>query len=192
MALEHLSIDLETLGTAPGSVILSIGAVAFDPVWGVMAAPFYANLEVVPQQVALLKIDPDTVAWWAEQSAEARGRLEVGIMSPSIALHDLAAYWDRYGCRYPWGHGAGFDVTLLEELHRAFSHTVPWDFRNVRDLRTLLDLSGVRVNRDKGLLHDAADDARNQAEAVIAAYRALGLAGSPLRQWVGRKLRAWA
>jgi hypothetical protein len=185
----HLSTDIETLGTVPGSVILSIGAVAFDPVTGAIETPFYRNLLVEPQTAVGASIDDRTVQWWAGQSDAARERLNHQKTHPQPALEALADYWKRHDCRFVWGHGAGFDVTLLESLHRAFSVPVRWRFQDVRDTRTLFDVAGVGVRREKGLHHDAADDAVNQAEAVIRAYRALGLSGGAVRRWVGRRLR---
>jgi hypothetical protein len=59
-------IDIETLGLEPGSVILSIGAVAFgmDRKPDMPMKEFYVELDTKqPQRV----VDLDTVKWWMDQ-----------------------------------------------------------------------------------------------------------------------------
>lgn len=90
----HISLDLETWGTRPGSDLRSIGAVVFDPSTGYVPScnpdgrdavnqTFYRatdnpivepTLQGIGQPVreyALFR-DPDTEQWWNEQSAEAQ------------------------------------------------------------------------------------------------------------------------
>jgi len=70
--MEHVMIDLETLGRRAGCSILSIGAVAFDPKTKELGAEFY----VVVNRLSCFKLglheDPETVKWWEGQNAEAK------------------------------------------------------------------------------------------------------------------------
>jgi hypothetical protein len=68
-------IDMETLSTSPDCVILTIGAVRFDP----RGEGVVERLELRPtidEQTEEFNrhIDPDTVAWWGQQSEECDGR----------------------------------------------------------------------------------------------------------------------
>lgn len=171
----HVMIDLETMGTAPGSVIASLGAVAFDPVAGKMGGHFYAVLDLTPQQRAGLTIDGETVKWWLRQGDVAREALCSQAMDPATALAMFTAYWKTEGGACIWGHGANFDEPLLSAAFRAFKLPPPWKFWDARCTRTIYDLAGVKPDRDAGVHHNALDDARAQAEAVIRAYAKLGL-----------------
>lgn len=68
-------IDLETLGTAPGSAIVAIGAVAFDPASRELGAPATCRITAASCQHFGLTIDADTVEWWLKQSDAARSEL---------------------------------------------------------------------------------------------------------------------
>ncbi len=62
--MNHLMLDLETWGTAPGSALRSIGAVFFD-LDGKTGETFYRNIDKQSCLDAGLKIDPATVSWWS-------------------------------------------------------------------------------------------------------------------------------
>lgn len=172
----HLMVDIETLGTAPGSIVLSIGAVVFDPLEGTLGEGFYLNLQVAPQEAAGLITSPATVAWWADQNPLAKLHLANPAPLPvSEVLETLASFYLKHDCERVWGHGATFDVVLLDRLYAAFAKSPPWRFWQARDTRTLFDLTGTEVKREKGTHHYALDDAKRQAEAVCEAYHALGM-----------------
>lgn len=68
-------IDIETLGTAPGSVILSIGAVAFvrdrmPEDW----REFSSVISVESSKSCGLTTDQSTIDWWKRQDSYARHR----------------------------------------------------------------------------------------------------------------------
>ncbi|MFN3584868.1 3'-5' exonuclease [Phenylobacterium sp.] len=169
-------VDLETMGTRPGSVICSIGAVAFDPVNGVMGSRFYRVIDQASCEAAGLTKDPATVEWWSRQSEEAREALARDPRPLFNVLIEFASWWRDVGGVELWAHGANFDEVLLSAAHRAVHVPVLWDFWNVRCTRTLYAAAGVKPDRAKGVHHNALTDAENQAEAVCRAYRILGLA----------------
>lgn len=172
----HIMIDIETLGTAPGSVILSIGAVAFNQ-QGVHHDKA-AHWAIDPKSCADvgLTVDPDTVAWWMKQSDAARAAaFPLVTHSLNHALIDLAAEFEMWGGEQVWCHGATFDVPLLDAAYRATALKAPWAFWNARCTRTLYELAGVAPDRTKGTHHNALDDAINQAEAAVRAHQKLGI-----------------
>ena len=68
---KDIMINLETLGTVAGCVILSIGAVAFDRETGELGMEFYEVINQVSCEEAGLHVDQKTVDWWAARTAEA-------------------------------------------------------------------------------------------------------------------------
>jgi len=65
-------IDMETLDTSPNCVILTIGAVRFDP----KGSGVVERLELRPTieeqtEIYNRSINEDTLRWWSEQSPEA-------------------------------------------------------------------------------------------------------------------------
>lgn len=178
--MTHVMIDIETLGTTPGSLILSIGAVAFDQ-RGVHHDKF-AHWAIDPASctAAGLTIDPATVAWWMRQSDAARAAaFSEGATHLSDVLQTLASWFLSHDCEQVWCHGATFDVPLLDAAYRAAALKAPWAFWNARCTRTLYELAGVSPDRSKGTHHNALDDAINQAEAAVLAHRKLGIWSAP-------------
>lgn len=168
--MSDVMIDTETLGTRPGAAILSIGAVMFGP--DGLGETFYAPIDLASCATAGLLIDPATVLWWVQQSDEARAAaFPAGAAPLQQVLLEFQAWFVAQEARYPWCHGATFDVPLLDAAFKVCGLTPPWEFWNVRDTRTLYDVAGVKVDRKSGTHHHALDDAINQAEAAARALR---------------------
>ena len=180
----HVAIDLETLSTSPAAVVLSIGAVAMSE-GGDLLCEFYSVCSIASQRETR-QIDKPTLDWWEKQSSDARTVLEQANepSSPALAtvLAQLTDWIGDLGEDYElfvWGNGAAFDVAILEHAYKQSSPFVPWNFRNVRDMRTLYDLTlrfGLDI-KDKaprvGTHHNALDDARFQAGVIIESLRQL-------------------
>jgi hypothetical protein len=163
-------IDLETMDTRPSAVILSIGAVKFDPATGELGDTFHKKVHALSQ--ARRTTSDDTIAWWQEQSEEAREAAFGGTLNLPGVLFSFSQWLGDNPI--VWGNGATFDISILES---AYEHNPPWHYRSVRDMRTLVALApdvmmGVEF---QGTEHVALDDARHQARVVSAVYRELGL-----------------
>lgn len=159
-----IMLDLETMGTRPGSAIVAIGAVRFGG--GQIHDTFYRRIRLRSCTDFGLTIDADTVLWWMGQSQEAR--MEVinseGATSLPQALHDFKGFVqpeDRV-----WGNGASFDNALLAEAYARAEAQMPWKFWNDRCYRTLKAMSPVPMTRT-GTHHNALDDAISQAEHLM-------------------------
>lgn len=175
--MTHIMVDLETMGTAPGSAIVSLGAVVFDPVTGRLGDEFYRVISLRSCTVAGLRIDPDTVGWWMRQSDAARAALTDGDAEDLLrVIAAFAAWWRSQRGRFIWGHGANFDEPLLSSAFRATRTEVPWKYWDARCTRTIFDAAKVKPDRSAGVHHNALDDAKAQAVAVCEAYVKLGLA----------------
>jgi len=177
--MSHIMTDLETLGLTPGSVIRSIGAVVFDPISGALGETFYRNITRESCEAAGLTVNPETEAWWADQSPEARARLETDQVSLVQALGEFTLWWTTQGGEFFWANDPNFDETHLVAAFAAVGLKHPWSHRAPRSCRTIYDLAGVAPNRDAGVHHDALVDSKNQAIAVHDAYVKLGLATRP-------------
>ena len=186
MQYDSIMLDMETLGTHPGSVILSIGAVRFDTrTLQVDAdAPFLTGVDLQDSLARGRLIDADTLSWWL---AQAPGALR-GLISPQpcrsleAALTAFSAWVKEPLGVAPaslkvWGHGAGFDPVLLEDAYRSCERIVPFSYWNVRDTRTVFDLADfgykayAKANNEKP--HDALSDALTQANAVCLCLKKL-------------------
>lgn len=166
----HVMVDLETLGTVPGSVILSIGAVKFDE-QGVGEPAFHQGIDIQNCIDAGLTVDGKTFKWWLQQNDAARTSLiamtKVRLVS---VLYNFSTWFQ--GSVYIWGNGSDFDVSLLTAAYNKVHQEPPWNFWNVRCFRTI-------KNEDKhieppvfeGVEHNALDDAHNQALHLIKIWR---------------------
>lgn len=171
--MNHVMIDLETLGNRPGCIVLSIGAVWFDE--RQMLQDFYAEIGQKSSEHHGLRADMSTVYWWEEQNEGARSLLErtrTGINSDT-SLPVVLKLFSEWLPPSPiiWGNGASFDNIILAECYKAAGIEMPWKFWNDRCYRTLKnmfpDVSFVR----SGTHHNALDDARSQATHASAIMR---------------------
>lgn len=179
--MNHISIDLETLGKTAGSVVLAIGARRFNPLTGEVFDAFYANLDREAQEDRIFVVDPETEKWWSEQSEEARARLLVDVEHPAYVLRDFRdwCYKDENDIVFnsidgAWGWGSCFDIVLIEALYHGFNLAVPWQYNKALCGRSICFIADVKPVRAAGH-HQADVDATVQAEAIIAAYKKLGL-----------------
>lgn len=177
----QVAIDLETLSTSPAAVMLSIGAVAVCESTGTRLQ-FYAATSVDSQPGR--KTDASTLIWWDKQSTEARKALDYAHSEDcpplSQSLDQLTDWLGKLGEThdvYVWGNGADFDIGILNHAYKEISNFVPWDFRKVRDMRTLYDLTlrfGLTISVPRvGTHHNALDDAQFQADVVMESLRQL-------------------
>jgi hypothetical protein len=181
-AVTHVMVDIETLGTSPGSAIVSIGAVAFEPSTGALGREFEAHIDLQSACSIGLKVEASTVLWWMGQSDAARHAAFDAIDSQPIAdaLVAFASWLDTVSPqRRLWAHGASFDPVLLTAAYQAVKLKEPWTFRDVRDTRTIFDLAGIQAVSDyrssSDVPHTPLSDAKVQARAVCDAYQRLGL-----------------
>lgn len=172
--MSHAMIDIETLGTKPGCVVLSIGAVLFDPFGKTVGMyPFYRNISKQSCVDIGLTEDPGTVKWWSEQSDEAKNHLldhQVHIIS---AMSDLQVWCVENGVDRVWCQGATFDAPILQDVFERLDIQTPWHFSCVRDTRTVYDLFGLdqKTLPRVGIYHNALDDAIFQVIAVQTALK---------------------
>ena len=175
--ITHVSLDLETLDTCGRATILAIAGVAVteqDGEFTLSHPHFYRVCNIESQDKRTMS--QSTVNWWERQSEEAR-RVFDEAKTARHPAHALLEFRDWIG-NLPgdvqvWGNGSVFDIGILADAMWEWGITEPWDFRNIRDLRTLADIARrygfSTVLPDVGTHHNALDDALYQAN-YLAAY----------------------
>lgn len=174
-------IDMETLDTAPTTVILTIGVVLFDPKGDGVSKKLELRPTIDEQTDKFNRtISDDTLRWWGEQSPDA---IEEALgdrdrISYRECMEQLYKFcWNRNRI---WSNGSGFDIVIAESAFRELDMKIPWQFWNVRDCRTIYDLAGVSLKDAKygtKTTHRAVEDATHQALVVQDAYKKLIKAG---------------
>ena len=167
-------VDIETLDTVQSAVVLSIGAVVFDPYSNSLGEQFYVEFtgDLDLQQKVGRTISGDTVAWWMSQGAAAKHVFAdpppVGVRRVSTAqgLSEFATFIERNGGKNVqlWGNGADFDNVIIGSLYDSFGLKKPWSYGKNRCYRTMKRMFGddVPMSRE-GVHHNGLDDAITQA-----------------------------
>ena len=157
-------IDIETMGTVPGSAVLSIGAYNLET-----QGTFYAVIDLASCFQHRLSVDASTLEWWLKQKPEAQT-----IFTSKNKLHLAEALqqfssWlpDKSVCQ-PWGNCCMFDCVLLESAYRACKMPCPWNYTKCRSYRTAKDMIPGIKGLNYGVAHNAKDDAVKQGLHLAA------------------------
>ncbi len=178
--MTHIMLDLETLGTKPGCVILSIGACVFYPATGPDEdKTFYAVLDRDDQLDKEMWVDPNTLKWWKRQNKEAWDQATARAQPTKNELLRFLKWWHSHRGKFLWSQGSNFDGPLLEALFASFRLKEPWRYHETRDTRTIYDMCHVRKNSVKrdGTYHNALDDAIYQARKVAYGVSRISIKG---------------
>jgi hypothetical protein len=178
-------IDLECLGTGYDSVILSIGAVVFDPYENDLEEVLEKRQEsgsfsLMFERVDLdscerlgMTIDEDTIKWWSRQNPKA---IESAFSSENRkSVEDVLKQLfvlSRH-CTKFWAKSPQYDMSILEHAAKMAKIGVPWNYYQLRDVRTIEEVTNLETKSSND--HDALGDAYNQAMMVQKAYAKLGL-----------------
>lgn len=171
-------IDIETLGVGFNAPVVSIGAVDFNPDTGQLGDTFYQNISVKSNLELGLVIDANTLQWWFTKAVDAARQ---NLFQDTVLLCDaLEALSNFIKCHTDseqnlriWSNGPSFDIAILENLYDKLDMTTPWNYRDARDTRTLMDVCYpfIRVYdlvklEDGAVKHNALTDAMIQARYV--------------------------
>lgn len=167
-------VDMETMAVTPDAVILTLGAVHFNPYGNGIGEKLYFRVNIDDQDVLGRTVDPSTLEWWGKQ--------DPAIMEEAFSEKDripLVEAMDKFhkfawGCSHFWSHGATFDLVMLENIYRQIKKPLPWNYWQLRDTRTLFDL-GYDPDMPTGSKHDALQDAIRQAVGVQNIYAKLNI-----------------
>lgn len=167
----NFMVDIETLGTSPFSIILSIGVVAFDIKSGETGNQFYHTIDVASSKEVGLTSDQSTVDWWAKQDKSVRDALTKNTKPLPIVLKSLSIWLDidTHDEICMWGNSARFDLGLLENAYSKCMLPYPWKFYNERCCRTIASLNPKikeAMGKPKGAHHPIVD-CLHQIEYVV-------------------------
>lgn len=178
----RIMVDLETLGTNAGAVILSIGACKFAG--GVITETFYERVDPDSCVAAGLHLEVGAVMWWLAQSDDAR--LEV--TKPGQPLRQVLEWFSAWVADPDpemWGNGATFDNVVLAAAYDAIGLSRPWRFPKDRCYRTVKNLHPEVPMVRTGTHHNALEDAKSQAIHLMTM-----LGESPLYSLGGQEIAA--
>jgi len=171
---KHLMVDMETMAVTPNAVVLSLGAVHFNPYGSGYSDKIYFRINIDDQDALNREVDPSTLDWWSKQDPAIME--EAFSPDDRISLVDAMSQFHKFawGCDKFWSHGATFDLVILENIYRQLNKPLPWNYWQLRDTRTLFDL-GFDPDMPTGSKHDALQDAIRQAVGVQNMYRKLNI-----------------
>ena len=133
-------IDIETLGTTPDALILTIAAQEFNPLqrdW--LGKSYYARVDFASQETR--RIEQGTLDWWSTQAKDVREEafaedLRISLAQALTELGKIIWHSKRI-----WAQGPHFDMTILEHAYKSLNMALPWKYYAVRDSRTLFSLA---------------------------------------------------
>jgi len=181
--MNHIMLDLETMGFKGDAAIISIGAIAFDPENDTLGESFYVNVDLSSCIESGLTVDGATIEWWIQQSDEAKAMLFKDAVELEEALTKFTDYILQFRNVKVWGNGLGFDNVIIKNAYKAVGKERPWNDFQDRDMRTMIDITksifGSQPKVKKGVAHNALDDAIFQAKTICSYWQLLKSRMSP-------------
>lgn len=195
--MKHIMVDIETFGTGNHSLIISLGAVWFDPnVLGAIKERFYVTIDPIQAQRNGFRVDMPTVMWWMQPEQRLAWDQWTKTMHfpPELALQGFSQWLDQLDQIEPpppmparedgspginhrtfWANSPAFDCVILRQQYEVMMLPAPWGFRNEMDVRTFKNLPKAKsvCPPQVGLVHNSVDDAEHQArwvQAILGVY----------------------
>lgn len=180
--MNHIMIDLETLGTRNSSVFLSIAAVCFDINSGRTDREFSAQINLDSALKAGLIVDADTIKWWMSQQKETRDLMFKDTKEINFVLLEFSQFIEHcsadqisQGTLKFWGNSARFDLGILENGYLAAGLQCPWNFRYERCYRTINaefnDLVDEAIKNSEA--HNPLADCHYQIQRLVSIWERL-------------------
>ena len=169
----NIMLDIETLGSKPGCVVLAVATVEFDATTHLL---HYSEVIHIGSCLRhLLLVDPITLKWWTEQDKELQHEMFSGEVFLEDVLFDLNKFFGETGKEaIVWCKGMNFDFPILHEAYDRVQLPIPWHYRNIRDSRTLTAASELKFEKPAGA-HDPYNDCVAQIKDLQRACDELGI-----------------
>jgi hypothetical protein len=172
-------IDIETLSTSPNALVLTIGAIIFnprdEPIPLKNMKTFYKRIDIESCKVLKLDVDKNTLEWWKDQPKESRYEAientdREHVKSVLLSLSDFIK-----DCNCIWANSPNFDCVILENVYKKLGLEIPWKFWNLRDTRTVYAIANLKLRNfsDKNVSHHALEDCYSQIKCLNASLRKL-------------------
>ena len=174
----HGMIDLETLGVNPDSVVMTLGAIKFNPFQNEEPhSPLYLRCDIEEQSEKLGRtIDDSTMEWWGKQPKEIQD--EAFGDHERVLSDNLTKQLNKWcvGLDYIWCQGPTFDFVILQDLYKNIGKPVPWNYWQIRDSRTLFKMLPEDPRKKvQNNAHNALADCYFQAKCVQDTYKHFGV-----------------
>lgn len=169
--MNDLMLDVECMGMGADGALVSIGAVFFDEHQGQLGAEFHRaiNLATAVQRGGTL--DPSTIMWWLGQDDAARNSVRFNGEHIDYALkefHDFVLKHRTDRMVRVWGCSPTFDCEKVRSALGRSEVDVPWLYFNERCYRTIRERNRSVAQAEREGLHNALEDAKYQANHLIA------------------------
>ncbi len=172
MNLNHVMMDIESLDTEAGAIILSIAAVQFDEFTGETGDVFYRKISLKDSIKLGFTISADTLKWWLDKDRIVMKEALSGTKSLLEALTEFSDFYNKIKLQYDevyiWGNSARFDCGIVGEAYKKMGLPLPWDtwlevcfrtfVRNFKELRKSIPFLGNK--------HYPVDDCHHQILVV--------------------------
>lgn len=171
--MKDVMIDTETMGMPPKGAVVQLSGSYFDRYSGELGKKFNVYIPLEEEVANGYTMDPSVVLWWLNQSKEAQNSVLF-----NDTIYDSIGDWDDFyeflkSAECIWCHTT-FDYPLVAE-HLKSKNFHMTHFRKFRDIRTLIDLSGIDYKSYPrvGIAHNALDDCLFQIKYCVDAFNKL-------------------
>ena len=135
--MADIMVDIETLATTPEAVVITIGAIRFDPFADdcesfegdkILMDTFYRRIDPASFTWPSAHIDDNTLAWWSKQAPEVQH--EAFTDEDRHPIQDVMKDFYRWCGAYNnmWANGPAFDIVILEEVCKQLKRGAPWKY----------------------------------------------------------------
>lgn len=157
----HLVLDLEFLALKPNAAITEIGIIDL-----LTDQQLYLQINPHEQREDFAQ-DPGTIEWHLKRDPNYLINLAHTGVRPDYAAGTLHNWLNQVKANSGkdlviWCQGTDCDIPIIVNFLRHYQYNLPWEYLNVRDIRTLAALF-PHVEYKKGN-HSAIEDARMAAE----------------------------
>lgn len=154
-------IDIETFGTGNDAVVYQVGMIEFEGTK--ITNQWLWNLDVDNQLMLGRTITADTLKFHFTTASSAASSLTAIGHNTAIEFYVMLQQIFAKSSAV-WSKGS-FDFNILENLASDVGHEVPWQFYNIRELRTMMKECGVP--KPDTVAHDALQDCLDQHTALM-------------------------
>ena len=173
----HATIDIETLGTNPDTVVLTIGGIKFNPREDDgLHSEFYYRVDINEQLESGRSVLESTLDWWSKQDKSVyEEAMSVDNRTPVLEVLKALNKW-LVGVDKIWCQGPVFDIGILENLYKQIGLHHNWPFYIIRDSRTLFGLMDKDPRKEIDFAaHNALADAIVQSLCIQKVYKKLDI-----------------
>lgn len=164
-----IMLDIETFGTTYNSAVVQVAMIYFNRETGQLGNHLVVNLDINDSIENGFELTKETIEWWEQQPKEIFESLSENPFKLKEGLKLIKDFF-QFGSII-WCHST-FDVPLLGNVYMRMGEKLPWGYKNVRDIRTLCELSNIDLSLydwEKEKTHNALSDVKFQVKYVTDA-----------------------